>query len=48
MHRTPLIVVIENPAGRFVLVDMIKLKGDTSRCNELVNRPPRVRDERGS
>ena len=41
MHRTPLIVVIENPAGRVALVDMMEVKSDTSRCNECINQPSR-------
>lgn len=31
VHRWPSMVVMENPAGRFALVDMMKMKGDTSR-----------------
>jgi hypothetical protein len=31
VHRTPFIEVMENPAGRFALVAIIKVKGDTSR-----------------
>ena len=34
VHRWPSIVVIENPAGRVALVDMVKMKSDTSRCRQ--------------
>lgn len=34
VHRTPSIEVIENPAGRFAFVDMLKKGSDTSRWKE--------------
>ncbi len=34
VHRWPSIVVMKNPAGRFALVDMMEMKGDTSRGRE--------------
>ena len=34
VHRTPFIEVTENPAGRFALVAIINVKGDTSRWKE--------------
>lgn len=33
VHRWPSIVVMENPAGRFALVDMLRKESDTSRCS---------------
>lgn len=41
VHRWPLIDVMENPAGRFAFVDMVKTKSDACRCRECINQPSR-------
>lgn len=41
VHRWPSIEVMENPAGRFAFVDMMKRKSDACRCREGINQPSR-------
>jgi hypothetical protein len=41
VHRWPFIEVMENPAGRFAFVDMMKRKSDACRCREGMNQPSR-------
>lgn len=48
VQRSPSIEVIENPAGRFVLVDMARMKGDSCRCKECINQPSRDVEIRGA
>jgi hypothetical protein len=48
VHRCPSIEVIENPVGRFVLVGMARMKGDSCRCKECINQPSRDVEIRGA
>ncbi len=48
VHRCPPIEVIENPAGRFALVDMVRMKSDACRCKECINQPSRDIEIRGT
>lgn len=45
VHCMPPIEVIENPAGRFALVDIVKKKGDASRWKEWIFQPSRCNCE---
>ncbi len=41
VHRWLSIEVMENPAGRFAFVDMMKRNSDACRCREGINQPSR-------